>query len=77
MTQGLWRTLIRVERFDQTSVYVVIPGWDHEKVIRLRNDLFPLEILRTIESGQPYLHARIPLAVDDESLLTFQDWEHE
>lgn len=75
MTSGIFRTLIRVERYDQRAVYVVIPGWDHEKVIRLRNDLFPSEILAAVKVGQRYLHAQIPLGADDESLLTFQDWE--
>lgn len=66
MKDTKWRTLIRIEKIDSEYLYVVIPGWNPHKIVKipLNNLSFPL---RT--------HAYVNIGADDEKDLTFDKWE--
>jgi hypothetical protein len=75
-----WRTLIRVEAVDsdgpRNDLYVVVPAWSPDAVIRLRKgDLSP-EVQRAVEPGAR-LHAGVNLGAGHQSELYFEAWEVE
>jgi hypothetical protein len=72
-----WRTLIRVEDVDNEyshCVYVVAPGWNANKVIRLEFDEFPSEILPLLVPDCR-LHAKVNIGAEHENDLYFAEWE--
>ena len=74
-----WRTLIRVEdirKTDQGSefVYVVVPGWNSNEVVKLPSMLIPPEVMKQLGAGS-LLHAKVNLGATGNEELFFEDWE--
>jgi len=74
-----WRSLIRINSIDDTkeSCYVVVPGWNPFKTIRLWFAGLPENIVSKVLSGQDRFHARINIGVENYEDLIFIDWELE
>ena len=66
--------MIRVDHDDEQHVFVVIPGWDPEEVIRLRRSDVPSEILERIKAGYLRFHAYVNLGAERSEDLFFDDW---
>lgn len=77
-TRKLWRTLIRVEDRDDTSIpqlfYVIVPGWSADEAIRLPVNLVPASIQANIKRGLR-LFAKANLGAEKQEDLFFQDFE--
>ena len=74
-----WRTLIRVEdlrRLDQGAIflYVVIPAWNPNEVVRLPSQVIPSTLLKELAPGSR-LHAKVNLGANGNEELFFEDWE--
>ncbi len=71
-----WRTLIRVEEIDSDRVYlyVVIPGWNTQKKIRLYLDNFP-KVIREVIQEDMRLHAQVNIGAETYEDLYFDEWE--
>jgi hypothetical protein len=74
-----WRTLIRVEdirKSDQGSefVYVVVPAWNSNEVVKLPAMLIPPEVFQQLGAGSR-LHAKVNLGALGNEELFFEDWE--
>ncbi|MFA7218931.1 MAG: hypothetical protein WC119_00200 [Synergistaceae bacterium] len=48
--EKLWRTLIRVERYDSKNIYVVIPGYNVNEEITIPKSIIPEDVLVVIET---------------------------
>ena len=74
-----WRSLIRVEDVDDDEwrgfLFVVIPGWDPNEVIRLRRNDVPGDIRERIEAGARRFHAHVNIGAETHEELFFEDWE--
>ena len=73
----LWRTLIRIETFDENSIQFIIPGWDHEVTLFMNRSELPEEINENLEKVKlPYrLHVRCNIGNDNKDELIFENWE--
>jgi hypothetical protein len=74
-----WRTLVRVEdvrRLDQGAIflYVVVPAWNANEVVRLPSEIIPSDVLRDLGPGSR-LHARVNLGANGNEELFFEEWE--
>jgi hypothetical protein len=74
-----WRTLIRVEdirKTDQGSefVYVVVPAWNSNEVVKLPATLIPAEVIQQLGAGSR-LHAKVNLGAVGNEELFFEEWE--
>lgn len=75
-----WRALVRVDdvqtdtSLQNSYIYVVVPSWSNDKVIRLMMQDVPEEILKVIEGGSR-LHAQVNLGAESQSELYFTNWE--
>jgi hypothetical protein len=79
-TRKPWRTLVRIEEVvadenDQHSlVFVVVPGWGPERVVRLRFGSIPVRLRDSIRTGvRLFVHANIGAERLED--LYFNDWE--
>ncbi len=74
-----WRTLVRVEDVSleraDSLVYVVLPGWISDQVIRLKLDIFPCELQPHIKPGARF-HARVNLGAETQDQLYFSDFDY-
>jgi len=68
------RTLVRVEAVDQDNVYVVLPGWNPQEVIRLTRAAIGPDVRSYIEAGAR-LHARVNIGAERQDELYFDQWE--
>lgn len=68
-----WRALVRVVGVTDTTLEVVVPGWDTQKVVSVMRSQLP-EVLRDVEPGQR-VHARVNLGAEAVEDLVFTDWE--
>ena len=77
VTRRPWRTLVRFEEFDDDCdyCYVVVPGWDAQKRIRLQNSDCPDSIVQQAKSGQSRCHAKVNLGAEADEDLYFTEWE--
>lgn len=73
-----WRTLVRVEEVehDKKYFYVVVPGWNSRKKIRLYFDDLPQEMQSLIQPGKRF-HAQVNVGATNEDELYFHAWETE
>lgn len=73
-----WRTLVRVEEVVEEgptkSVYVVLPGWDPNKVVRLGLEDLPANIQPLAKVGKRF-HAQVNVGADRDDELYFVEWE--
>lgn len=78
-SRRLWRAVIRIEDVDPPNardrfVFVVIPSWNHNEVVRLRlADVRP-EIMGKFAPGAR-LHALVNLSASSQEQLFFENWE--
>ncbi len=74
-----WRALVRVEEVSlehaDSLVYVVLPGWISDEVIRLKLDIFPHELQPHIKPGARF-HARVNLGAETQDQLYFSNFEY-
>lgn len=77
VTRRPWRTLVRFEEFDEDGeyCYVVVPGWDAQKRIRLLNSDCPDSILKQAKKGQIRCHAKVNIGAETDENLYFTEWE--
>lgn len=73
-----WRTLVRVEEVEEDSnqkyFYVVVPGWDTRKKIRLYFDDLPSTMHKVIKAGKRF-HAQVNVGAEIDGDLYFDGWE--
>ena len=74
-----WRTLVRVEdirKADQGSefVYVLVPAWNSNEVVKLPAMLIPPDIIKKLGAGSR-LHAKVNLGATGNEDLFFEEWE--
>jgi hypothetical protein len=74
-----WRSLIRVEEIRETDhgvefVYVVVPAWNSNEVVKLPAMLIPPEVLQKLGAGSR-LHAKVNLGAVGNEELFFEEWE--
>lgn len=71
-----WRTLVRIEEIDmdRQCLYLVVPGWNRNEVIRLRTSDLPKEIFERI-GDQKRFHAQINIGAEGSEELYFERWE--
>jgi hypothetical protein len=73
-----WRALIRVEDVRSTQgvpfIYVIVPSWNAQEVVRLPNDVFPEELIPLIKPGVR-VHAKVNLGAENQEQLFFEEWE--
>lgn len=77
VTRRPWRTLVRFEEFEEDGgyCYVVVPGWDSQKRVRILNSDCPPGIIRQAKAGQVRCHASVNLGAESDEDLYFTDWE--
>lgn len=77
VTRRPWRTLVRIEEYDEEGgySYVVVPGWDSKKRIRVQNDDFSSEILEKAKKGLYRCHAKVNIGAESDEDLYFTEWE--
>lgn len=73
-----WRAMVRIEAVERDAprhdVYVVVPAWSSEAVIRLRLADLPAGIQAVTFPGAR-LHASVNLGADHQAELYFDGWE--
>lgn len=73
-----WRALIRVEDVRSTQgvpfVYVTVPSWNPQEIVRLPQDVFGAQMMSAIKSGMR-LHAKVNLGAEAQEELFFEEWE--
>ena len=73
----LWRTLVRIESYDESIINFVLPGWDHEVNLKLNRKELPNDINKILDSNVqlPYrLHVRCNIGNEDKNELVFENW---
>lgn len=77
-----WRSLVRVEdidinpQLDNCYIYLVIPSWCNDTVIKLMLTDLPGEVQKIVADGSGIrLHAQVNLGADSQSELYFDNWE--
>ena len=79
-SRELWRSLLRVDNMDEEKgyFYVVVPGWNPKKTIRLRLEDLPENVSFLIKKGQDRLHAEVNIGAENyrDPLLCVR-WEQE
>jgi hypothetical protein len=65
-----------IRKTDQGSefVYVVVPGWNSNEVVKLPSMLIPPEVMKQLGAGSR-LHAKVNLGATGNEELFFEDWE--
>lgn len=74
-----WRTLVRVEDVrtneqGSTFVYVVVPAWNSNEVVKLPATIIPADVCNKLAAGSR-LHARVNLGAVGNEELFFEAWE--
>jgi hypothetical protein len=74
-----WRTLVRVEDIQKNEdanvfIYVVVPAWNSNEVIKLPSGMIPIGICSSLKSGSR-LHAKVNLGAAGNEELFFEEWE--
>jgi CheY-like chemotaxis protein len=73
-----WRALIRVEDVRSPQgvpfVYVTVPSWNPQEIVRLPQDVFGPELMSRVKPGMR-LHAKVNLGAESHEELFFEDWE--
>lgn len=72
-----WRTLVRVDSFDDNFVYVIIPAWDPRQTVRLTLAHLPKLIHERIRKGRKRFHAQVNVGAEQNEDLFFESWESE
>lgn len=77
VTRRPWRTLVRFEEIEPEGgySYVVVPGWDSQKRIRLLNSDCPDNIIEQVKLGQVRCHAKVNIGAESDEDLYFTEWE--
>lgn len=68
------RTLVRVEEIDTENVYVILPGWNPQEVIRLTRRAISPEVHSYLKAGAR-LHAKVNVGAERQEELYFDEWE--
>jgi hypothetical protein len=69
------RTLVRVEEVEKDVVYLVVPGFSQQDVIRIRRGDLPRSIDEIVGKGRTRLHAFVNLGAETEDELFFENWD--
>jgi hypothetical protein len=69
------RALVRVEDLDKQLVYIVVPAFAPDEVIRIFASDLPGGIKKAIENGQRRFHAQVNLGADSHDQLFLESWE--
>jgi hypothetical protein len=74
-TRKPWKTLVRVEEVEKENqiAYVIVPGWNPERKIRLYIDNLPVEIHDKVVDGARF-HAEVNTGARDDGELYFSNW---
>lgn len=71
-----WKTLIRIDEIvnDGKYFYVVIPGWNPDKRIRIYFDNIPRDMEKKVNEGLRRLYAQVNLGAENYQDLYFSNW---
>jgi CheY-like chemotaxis protein len=74
-----WRALVRIEDIRTVEqgakfVYVVVPAWNSNEVVKLPSEIMPPGILERLGPGSR-LHAKVNLGANGNEELFFEEWE--
>jgi hypothetical protein len=74
----MWRTLIRIEDFNEDKIDFVVPSWDHTVTVSLDRNTLPDFVNENLnkEVKLPFrLFAKCNIGTEDKNELMFSDWE--
>jgi hypothetical protein len=74
----LWRTLVRIESFDEATemFHVFVPGWSSTIEVLLDIEEVPDNIQRRyFDDKHIRFHAMVNIGCDEADELVFDDWE--
>lgn len=71
-----WRTLVRVEEVERERgfFYVIVPGWNPRKKIRVSIEDLSDDIQRLVEPDKRF-HAQVNVGAENHEDLYFDEWE--
>jgi len=74
-----WRTLVRVEDIRPVGqganfLFVIVPAWNSNQVVKLPAEIVPAPILKELKAGVR-LHAKVNLGANSNEELFFEEWE--
>lgn len=70
------RALVRVEDSDSELIYVIVPAFAPDEIIRLRKEDIPSPIIAVLKSKKKNrFHARVNLGAETSDQLFFKSWE--
>jgi len=72
-----WRTQVRVDFLEKerSVLYLIVPGWNSNQIIKLRFAAVPDAILEKILKNEKRFYVKTNLGADTEDELYFTDWE--
>ena len=70
----LWRTLVRVEAFDDNYVHIVLPSWNHRVTLRLNRKDIPANIQAKLAVDYR-CHAKVNTGADRWDQIRLTNWE--
>lgn len=77
MKKRFWKTLIRIEDIDKENghIFVVIPGWNPNKTIRLSWDNIPQIIKNMVEAeNKKHFYVEVNIGAESKEELHFRNW---
>ena len=73
----MWRTLIRIENFNENQIDFVVPSWDYTVMVSLNRDTLPDFVNENLNKDKlPFrLFAKCNIGNENKNELLFSDWE--
>jgi CheY-like chemotaxis protein len=70
-----WQTLVQIEDVVDDDVFVVLPGWKSDEVIRLRKDMIGEALHQHLRPGERFF-AMVNKGAEQQSDLFFEDFKY-
>ena len=70
-TRKPWETLVRITDISDDTVYVLLPGWNSDEVIRVPRRILPAKLAPHLQPGE-HLFATVNKGAEDQSELFFE-----
>ena len=74
-TRKPWKTLVRIADVSEDTVFVLLPGWNSDEVIRVPRRILPSTLSPLLQPGE-HLFATVNKGAEDQSELFFENFEH-
>ncbi len=70
-----WETLVRITDVSEDTVFVLLPGWNSDEVIRVPRRMLPAGIQEILRPGE-HLFATVNKGAENQSELYFENFEY-